>query len=228
MLVTLDDMKTYLGIELTDTTYDAFLTEQILLFSSAIEGYCGRVFLAADYIQTYYMNDYTNVSSTDLPVYHYPVNSVAYIQEVTSNLGVDDTPVAVESYDYRINSKCGSILRLCYGVPRAWFASLCGNTRLEVSYNAGYATTPLEIDAVVKALVEDRYSKKTSGVDINFGSDVQRVAIAGVISVDFDYSLQANERNVRYGMLLGNYVNVLDAFRSERPVIGEVRNEYVS
>ncbi len=39
MLVSLADMKTYLGIG--DASYDDFLTEQLVLFSSAIEGYCG-------------------------------------------------------------------------------------------------------------------------------------------------------------------------------------------
>ena len=48
MLVTLADLKTYLG-EAT-TTYDAFLTEQIGFFSDAIETYCGRKLLSASYV----------------------------------------------------------------------------------------------------------------------------------------------------------------------------------
>ncbi len=48
------------------------------------------------------------------------------------------------------------------------------------------------------------------------------------MSIDFDYTLQANERKTGFGMILGNYVNILDQYRSERPLIGAIKENYVS
>ena len=73
----------------------------------------------------------------------------------------------------------------------------------------------------------ERYNKKSSGVDLNFGSDVQRVSIPGAISIDFDYSLSNNERKSAYGVILGSNSNILDDWRSERSVIGSGKLEYV-
>jgi hypothetical protein len=78
------------------------------------------------------------------------------------------------------------------------------------------------------SIIEERYNKKKSGISLNFGSDVQRVSIAGTISVDFDYSLQSNERVSAYGTILGNYINVLDQYRSERVLTGSGMITYVS
>jgi len=77
-------------------------------------------------------------------------------------------------------------------------------------------------------LVKERYNKHTSGIDLDFGSDIQSISIPGTISVAYDYSLQNNERKTAFGAILGNYVNTLDYFRSERPLIGSVRLEYVT
>jgi hypothetical protein len=223
MLVSLADMKTYLGI--ADASYDDFLTEQLNLISSAVENYCGRKFEAADWTQLYHNTDFNEDSVFYL--YHYPVNSIASVKTVSTSLGVD-TKTALETYQYRLKSDTGRLVRLDEGVVRTWFEDLGLNSSIEVIYNAGYSTVPYEVQSVVKSLVEERYNKKANGIEVGFGNDVQRVSIPGTIAVDFDYSLQANERNVRFGMLLGNYVNVLDPFRSERPLAGEIKENYVS
>lgn len=227
-LVSLEDMKSYLDIPVIDTDYDVFLQEQLDLYSSAVESYCGRKILADDYTQIYYKDDLIEDFEPKLPLYHYPINSIASVEEITSSVGVDTLTTALSAYQYRVHNESGMAYRIECGRKRSWFGGLSYETRIEIAYNAGYAATPLEIDSTIKSLVEERYNKKTSGVALGFGSDVQRVAIPGTISVDFDYSLQANERDVRYGMLLGNYVNNLDPFRSERVLIGSIRDNYVS
>ena len=223
MLVSLEDIKTYLGETTID--YDTFLTERLNLYTSAINNYCGRVFEAGDYTQDFYRTNFED--DADIFLYQYPINSIATVKTVSTLLGVD-TKTTLETYDYRSNNKIGKVLRIDGGVSRSWFGDLDLNSRIEVIYNAGYVTIPLEIQSVIKSLVEQDYNKKKSGVDINFGKDVQRMAIPGVLSLDFDYTLQQNERNVRFGMLLGDYVNILDFYRSERPLIGEIKENYVS
>lgn len=223
MLVSLADMKIYL--EETSTDYDDFLTERLNLYTSAINNYCGRVFEAGDYTQDFYRTDF--VSNSDMFLYHYPINNIATIKTVETLLGVD-TKTTLETYEYRTNIKLGKVLRLDEGISRYWFSDLGINSRVEIIYNAGFVIVPLEIQSVVKSITEEDYNKKVSGVAMNFGKETQRVSIPGVISLDFDYSLQPNERNVKFGMLLGNYVNVLDSFRSERPLVGEIKENYVS
>lgn len=207
MLVTLDEMITYLGGNV-DSSYEDFLTEQIILVSDTVEAYCGRKFEAANYVQTFYWDDFKKPLK-ELMLFHYPINTVASVEE-------DTTAIT----DYRIAKDMGVLVN-----KSGWFRS--GET-LEVTYNAGYATVPSIIQSVVKSIVEERYNKKTNGVNLNFGSDVQRISIPGTISIDFDYSLQGNERKTAYGVVLGNYVNMLDGFRSDRVVIGSGKISYVS
>lgn len=211
MLVTLAKAKTYLGI--TTSEYDSFLTEQLEILSDSIEGYCRRKFEVADYVQTFYFNEYReNRPSRELTLFHYPLNSVASVE-------VDG--VVLDTSEYRLHSSGKLVL-----TDNLYWSSKFTNT-LEVTYNAGLAATPSPIKSAIYTLISERYNKKKSGIDVGFGSDVQRLSVPGVMSIDFDYSLQANERKSTYGMILGNWVNVLDSYRSERALMGSVRLAYV-
>lgn len=194
MLVTLSDLKTYLG-EAT-TAYDAFLTEQIGFFSDAIETYCGRKFLSASYVQTFYRKDYSNPQKI-LHAYHYPVTAITYVKEDAETIT-----------NYRLHNPTGLLTSDQYFLH-------CVET-LEVSYTAGYATLPSPLRYAIYGLCEGTYNKKKSGVALNFGSDVQRISIPGTISIDFDYTLTSNDRKNAFGNMLGAYLNVIDPYRSER------------
>lgn len=206
MLVTLDETKEYLGI--TESTYDDFLTSQIQLVSEAIEGYCGRKFEEKDYSQTFYTDDYADQSPVkNLPLFQYPVSAVTLIELDSEAL----TEVRLQKDSGIISHRDGLMN--------------CGD-ELIVEYTAGYAVIPMVIKSVVYNVVGERYNKKKSGVNLDFGSDVQRISIPGTISIDFDYSLQTNERKTFYGTILGNNVNLLDNYRSERVIVGSGRLTY--
>jgi hypothetical protein len=64
-------------------------------------------------------------------------------------------------------------------------------------------------------------------VALNFGSNVQRISVPGVMGIDFDYTLSTNERNNKYGMILGDYLNVFDNYRSERTLVGESEVSFI-
>lgn len=211
-MISLADIKSYLGI--VDNSYDTFLTEQEAVISDAVEGYCGRKFSAANYIQNFYVEDY-RVGINDLALFHYPVNTITHVKEKIADPATEFTITA----DVRVQKTRGNLFLLSGFFQDGDF--------VEVSYNAGFATIPPAIKSVVLSLIEERYNKKISGVSLNFGSDVQGIAIPGTISVQFDYSLQANERKTAYGTILGNYINVLDIYRSERRVIGSGTIQYV-
>lgn len=204
MLVTLADMKTYLNI--SDNSQDTFLTQQLNLFSEAIEGYCNRIFLAADYVQTFYPQDYKWIFQRRLPLYHFPLNTVASIDE-------DGTVLA--DTEYRLHKPTGFV----DGLEGKYFLGCIKKTI--VTYNAGYiyANLPKPLQNVVYALVQEAYNKKSAGIALNFGTGVQRVSIPGTLSIDFDYTLTQDDRGNAFGILLGSHLNVLDQYRSERTLV---------
>lgn len=206
MLDTLANVKSRLGI--TGTSYDTFLTSQITLISDVIEAYCRRKFLEADYEQTFYYGDLQK--STKLDLFHYPIVSVTSIEE---------DGVAVDAADYRIHKASGTIIR-----TSGYFH---GAEETVVTYTAGLDSCPTPVLSVLDSLVLERYNKKVNGIDLNFGSDVQRISIPGAISIDFDYTLSNNERKNTYGSILGSNMNILDDYRSDRAVVGNGKLVYV-
>lgn len=215
-MLTIAEIKDYLSI--TNTSYDSFLTTQEQIISEAIEGYCGRVFAARNYMQTFYERDFSGLPNNELNLFFYPVTTLTSVVEKT-----DGTLVKTITADILPHLSSGNLRIL----PSADCPSFFGyGNEVVVTYSAGYAAIPGPIKSVLLSLLEERYNKKINGVSLNFGSDVQRISIPGTISIDFDYSLQANERATAFGVILGNYVNVLDAYRSERSVIGSGKISY--
>jgi hypothetical protein len=205
MLMSLDDIKTYLNIPLSDTSKDIFLESELEVISQAIEGYCGRIFSEEFYTQTFYFDEF-KLLTDKLYLYHYPLLNVVQVREGGEIL---------DSSEYRARYNHGILVK-----PRGFFFH---GQDVEVDYEAGYPEIPAPILAVVRSLIEERYNKKELGIGVNFGSDIQQISIPGTIHVAFDYSLQANERKTAFGTLLGNHVNVLDFYRSERAISGEIK-----
>jgi len=209
MLDTLSNVKSRLGITTTD--YDTFLTQQITLISDVIEAYCRRKFTSATWVQTFYKQEIKDPKNIEL--YHFPLISVSGITIDGVALTVDELAnLTLHKPTAKIRREDGSWI---YG------------DKVVVTYVAGYATIPSIILSVLDSLVQERYNKKISGVDLNFGSDVQRISIPGAISIDFDYSLSNNERKSSYGSIIGSQANILDDWRSERSVIGSGKLEFV-
>lgn len=224
-MVTLDEIKTYLGIELSDTSWDDFLTEQIAIVTEAIEAYCSRRFQQGNYVETFYRDELEEMNG-ELPVslslYCFPAISVSEIKEFEDDdkLALDEGVVITSQVRPHLPS--GSI-RKKTGVCQGFFYN--GGV-LRVTYSGGYATIPAPVLAVLKSVIEERYNKKKLGIDLNFGSNVQRISIPGSIAVDYDYSLDTNDRKSAFGVILGNNLNVLDYYRSERAVVHSVRLKY--
>jgi hypothetical protein len=193
------------------TTDDAFLTQQGQLISDTIEAYCRRAFTSGAYVQTWYAEEWVRKNPREILPFHFPLITVTHLK-------VDGETADVSAY--RVHKPTG-IIKLLSDIRMDW-------DELELSYTAGYAAVPTPIQNAVYELVEARYNKKKAGVALNFGSDVQRVSIPGTISIDFDYSLQSNERSSQFGLILGNHLNVLDYYRSERVAFRIEELEYVT
>lgn len=208
MLVSRNAMKTYLGI--SGTTYDDFLDREITMVSDTIELYCRRKFNQATWSQTFYRDETRPMKALEL--FHFPLISVTSVEI--------DGVVFDDDY-YRIHKPTARVIRTDGGL------FMFDAEEIEVTYVAGYATIPTPLQQVVYDLVSERYNKYRSGVSLNFGSDVQRVSIPGTISIDFDYTLQNNERESSFGQVLGNQRNMLDYWRSERVLAPSTRIRYV-
>lgn len=206
MLDTLVNVKTRLGITTTDD--DVFLQAQVNLVSDTIEAYCRRKFLASNWVQTFYRGDYRPSYLVEL--FYFPLVSVASI--------VEDT-VTLDPSLYRIHKPTSRIISKTHGFFWA--------DETVITFNAGFASTPTPVLSVLDSIVNERYTKKKSGVDLNFGNDVQRISIPGAISIDFDYTLTTDDRTDPFGIILGNNLNILDKYRSERAVVGDGKMEYI-
>lgn len=229
MLVTLAEMKAFLGIQPSVLTYDSFLNEQITLISAAIEAYCKRIFSSGSYIQTIYIDDLMalNVNNlSELYLASYPLTSVTYVREFADEAAVTDNLYTAVT-DFRVHNPTGKLtknLGVCWG--RGGFFGY-GNI-VKVSFSSGFSTVPVIIQSVVKDIVQERYNKKRSGIDLNFGSNVQSINIPGTVTVQYDFSLDANQRKSPFGNILGDNLNLLDYYRSHTAVAGTVeRINYV-
>lgn len=207
MLDTLSNVKARLGI--SGTTYDTFLTAQITLVSDTIEAYCRRKLLTTTFTQHFYRTDYNY--SAMLQLFCYPVQSITTL--------VEDT-VPLDPSTYRIHKPSGKLIRVDHNV---FFRA----QETVVTYVSGYTTLPTPIISVIDSIVQERYNKQASGVDLNFGSDVQRISIPGAISIDFDYAIHNNDRKSNFGVILGTNLNILDPYRSDRAVLGSSKLVYI-
>lgn len=210
-MMSLDDLKNYLGIPLGDTTWDTFLSQQEAVVSDAIERYCGRKFNKMDYTQTMYKDDYS--PRKEVQLYGYPITALT---EITIDGEVQDlTKIRVQNEVGNIASPCG------------FFNPYQGCTYV-FKYAAGYDPLPPTIIYVLTSIIGENLNKKKAGIDLNFGKDVQRVSIPGTIAIDYDYSLQNNEESTLMGAILGNYLNVLVAYKSERVIVGSGKVAYLA
>jgi hypothetical protein len=217
-LVSLADVKAYLGISTTE--YDVFLQNQIEVVSEAIQLFCRRDLIATDFKEIFYADDARLSGSPRnvLTLDQYPVIEISDINEV---YGPDNDPTESEVVDYRLNKPVGKIMNFNY------LPAFSRGSRIVVEYRAGYETLPPLLKSVVMDLIKERYNKKSLGIDLSFGTDVQRVNIPGTIGIDFDYSLQNNESSTPFGSIIGNYANLLTTFRSDRAVLGNDRLVYL-
>ena len=220
-LVALDDLKDYLGVPLVDTQYDAYLNGEIALYDETVLNYCNRVFEQTTVTETIYYDDFKDRRSHSL--YYNPAISITSITEKQPDY------IDVDVTDFRINKRVAKleILETSYNQRSFLFQNYTAGASLVIVYEAGYATVPLEIQESIKALIQARFNRKQAGVDLNFGNNVQRLNIPGVMGIDFDYTLNSNERKNKYGMILGDYLNVFDNYRSERTIIGEASEIYL-
>lgn len=140
-LVSLNDAKAHLGVTGTDS--DAVITSLIASSSAAVTSFIGRPLLAGEYRETFRLIHLERV----LTLSRWPVVSVASITEGDDTLAVTD---------YEISADEGLLHRLtAKGRYQCW-----ANEVTVVTYEAGYAEAPADVQAATMSLIADAWSAR--------------------------------------------------------------------
>ena len=145
-LVPLDRIKTYLEIAAGETGQDVLLQDLTKRLSAWVEQYCDRKFAKATYTEQ------RDGDGTDiLVVTHWPIISVASLYDDPDRLFGAATLIAPS--DYVIYKDEGRIQ-----LDGLTFAR--GLQNVKVTYDAGYAEIPPDLQQAVCELIADRFRNK--------------------------------------------------------------------
>lgn len=152
-LVTLDQVKAALGIDLADTSQDAALTQQIAQVSRAIDNYCDRTFARQGYRDQfrYVYNWLTSGEPLRTRQAHFPI-------------GVDGLPVVIITEDgaaldpalWEADIATGELYRLGgANVIGTWTGST-----IVVDYDGGFDPIPSDVQGAALEWVNVRWSTR--------------------------------------------------------------------
>lgn len=155
-LTTLENAKEYLKIPAADTTKDDSLKNFINRSLGIIEQYCGRFFKARN-VTEYHDGDGTEIILTA----EMPINSVAELNVDGTRAFLAATQIAAA--DFVIKSKPGVIELLRGGDFETGAVFSRGQQNIKVTYNAGYAAIPQDVE--MACLIHVAYLYNRSGLD---------------------------------------------------------------
>ncbi len=147
-LTSLSAMKSYLKIELTQTSDDSLLEDLINASSNQIEGYCKRKFKE----QTYTDEEYDGNGLKYLYLQQYPVKSI-------SSVTVDETTLSTDSY--KIKKSNGNLIRVKGTWPK-------GDINILLTYIAGYIEIPSDLELACKHLVKSYFNSDIASFSTTF------------------------------------------------------------
>lgn len=151
-LTTLNATKEYLKIALTETSENGILEGLINAVSNLIENFCKRSFIE----NTYTDEEYDGTGTSNLMLNTFPVSSVTSIK-------IDD--VVVDSTEYKVRKDSGIVVRLNSTWPKDVL-------NIKVSYTAGYAIIPADVELAAKHLVMFFYKTDIENFSKTFGDGI--------------------------------------------------------
>lgn len=156
-LITLADLKTWLGITSVDAARDSRLEMYINTISTAIETYCNRKFKSA----TYTSEKYQATDEQELILKNYPVTSI-------TSLTYNDDTLTEADEDFELDEDTGILFR-----EEGWAKTGYGNylsgkidfpeRNITVTYVAGYSTIPEDLKMVCYEACSNLYDLKAAG-----------------------------------------------------------------
>ena len=165
MLVTLADTKTFLGIN--NNTQDSVLTMLINQASAYIEKKCGRTFGET----TYTNEEYDGTGKNELKLNQFPVILFSQLQRNRATDNSDDW-VTIDAEKYWIDLIIGIITKTSSflefdnrdddGLTESTTFNL-GKNKYRVTYTAGFAEIPYDIQYACMLFVSEINNKRKSG-----------------------------------------------------------------
>jgi hypothetical protein len=148
-LVTLSDLKTYLGYDAGDLDDDEILGHMLQIVREQFDEYCDRTLLAADHTE-YYSGD----GARTLVLANYPVNStrseIAVYVDQDQEFGAD---TQLDEDDIAIDSSAGILHYVGGSWPR-------GDRNIKVVYNAGHETVPYDLKGITYTAVSRMWKQR--------------------------------------------------------------------
>jgi hypothetical protein len=141
-LTTLVEAKKYLSIVSSDTSQDSFIERLINTSSQTIEQYCSRKIK-----QTSYTEYYDGRNSNKILLNNYPASKPSAVY--SDSVWTFDSTSLLDSDDYDIVDNIELVLRDGY-FP-------IGRRNIKVTYQAGYATVPSDLEQACLMLVDYLY-----------------------------------------------------------------------
>jgi hypothetical protein len=159
-LTTLANVKQYLQIEPDDTSADDLLERMIDAASVTIERYCGRTFLQANYTEVRHGTGQRRMSVRNIPM--------TAVSSVTVNGRSIPARPGATGQGFTFDQYC---------VNLTGYDFTDGYDNVAISYTAGFAAVPADVDLACCELVSLRYktidrlgvtSKSLAGESISF------------------------------------------------------------
>jgi hypothetical protein len=192
MLISLEEIKAYLGIDPLDLTHDAYLTAQILAATAMVETYCGREFELLATAQLIYRPNKT------LNLTRFPIVTVEKI--VGEYNDVDLMNYKIDHLNGRLLSKYGH------------YCGYYGDGYLSVEYTGGYAPEdlPADLKSVLMDLVASRYYNQYADVS----RPVKSEKVDGIGSTT--YAVDGNGKTTGFGnWAIEQFSGILDLYKIE-------------
>lgn len=165
-LVTLTELKTFMRYSNPSSAHndDSILSDAIQTASEFIENAIGPI------SPTTFVEREDGWAGDTIMLRHIPVISINYVNEYWSTGGLhvlsESTPSATVD-GYQLEKTTGRLVRVFAGNwPRTWFP---GSLNVEVSYVAGYSTTPATLKWACYELAEHWFSTGPGNIAKGFG-----------------------------------------------------------
>lgn len=152
-LVTLDEAKTHLDIELSDTSQDSIVERFVNEASSAVEKYLDRQVITRSYTE---VRDGRNQNR--LILRQWPAQKPTEIKFSPTGDFTSATALGIDQYD--VDEYQVEVVLYCGQFPK-------GTRNIQIVYSAGYSTVPRSIESATLFLIEyyfDLREKRRTGV----------------------------------------------------------------
>lgn len=173
MIVTLSDIKKYLKIEATDTTYDSFLTLWLQKAQDLVEEYCNQIFE----VKRFDDEIVDGSGSNFIYVKHLPLKRVISVQYTDDNITWNEWDGKIRMNDYVIYSD-------------KKFPKGVGN--IKVSYEAGWTNPPGLVYKVITEIVAEVWQEGPGLSRLGLASG--GTSIQGSVSRNYRDLLERHEK----------------------------------